>query len=443
MEFSMLSNQFPKKIAILGAAGKMGSGITLLAALDLAERVFETSSEFYLYALDVSEESLSGLKKYIETQAGKRGEKNLDALKDRYSGEDFSADEEIISKYTEDVLSNLVTTTNINDLNNVELIFEAVNENMELKTKLIRAISENCDTPPYVFTNTSSIPIRELEESTGLDGRVLGFHFYNPPAVQKLVELITTDTTSDEIIEYANLLAKRMRKIIVPSNDIAGFIGNGHFMRDLLYAFKELKRLQEGLSFAESVYLIDFVTKRLLVRPMGIFQLADYVGLDVCKNILSVMDSRILDEVLKDETLLNLFDNNVLGGQNSDGSQKNGIFKYEKNRISEVFDLNSKNYVAINLVETEVMARLGKLPSSIPAWKDTIRSEDKNTILSEYFDKLNGIDSFGAKFSIDYLKKSKEIGEYLVNSGVTDSPENVNNVLLLGFYHAYGAINNY
>lgn len=99
--------------------------------------------------------------------------------------------------------------------------------------------------------------------------------------------------------------------------------------------------------------------------------------------------------------------------------------------------------MAINLVETEVMARLGKLPSSIPAWKDTIRSEDKNTILSEYFDKLNGIDSFGAKFSIDYLKKSKEIGEYLVNSGVTDSPENVNNVLLLGFYHAYGAINNY
>ncbi|MBU1098807.1 MAG: 3-hydroxyacyl-CoA dehydrogenase family protein [Bacteroidetes bacterium] len=440
----MLSNQFPKKIAVLGSAGKMGSGITLLAALDLADRIADSAqTDLKLYALDVSEESLDGLKKYVAAQSRKLGEKRLEVLRTRYHENIQLSDEELIEKYVQDVLSNLVTTTSIEDLKNVELIFEAVNENMDLKTRLIKTISGNCEAPPFIFTNTSSIPIKELEESTGLSGRVLGFHFYNPPAIQKLVELITTDSTSNEIIEYANTLAKRMRKIIVPSNDIAGFIGNGHFMRDLLYAFKELKKLQGGLSFAEGVYLIDFVTKRLLVRPMGIFQLADYVGLDVCKNILSVMDSRIHGEVLSDDLIVELFGKGVVGGQNSDGSQKKGIFNYEKNKISEVFEISSGDYVPISKIEGQVLSRLGTLPTIIPEWKDTIRSEEKERILSEYFTEMANLDSFGARFTMDYLRKSKDIGENLVSSGVTNYSENVNNVLLLGFYHAYGAINNY
>jgi len=104
-----------------------------------------------------------------------------------------------------------------------------------------------------------------------------------------LVELIPAKTTKQELVDFAMQYAKNLRKTIVPSNDVAGFIGNGHFMRDALFAFSEVERLSKEMDFVEAVYMINKVSQEYLIRPMGIFQLLDYVGLDVCQYIMSVI----------------------------------------------------------------------------------------------------------------------------------------------------------
>jgi len=116
-------------------------------------------------------------------------------------------------------------------------------------------INQNNPNKPWFLTNTSSIPIGYLDKEAKLDGRVLGVHFYNPPAVQKLVEVIKTDNTDPELPEFATMFIKSLRKIEVPSYDFAGFIGNGHFMRDALYGMSEATKLTAQMSFVEAVYV--------------------------------------------------------------------------------------------------------------------------------------------------------------------------------------------
>ena len=167
------------------------------------------------------------------------------------------------------------------------MIFDAVPEDLDLKLRLLKKTAGKNRTRPWLFTNTSSIPIDELDAKAGLGGRIMGVHFYNPPAVQKLVELIRAKTTKGEVAEFAELFAKNLRKTVVRSRDRAGFIGNGHFMRDLLHAIGEAERLAGTMPLAEAIYTVNRVSQDFLVRPMGIFQLIDYVGLDVCQRILS------------------------------------------------------------------------------------------------------------------------------------------------------------
>ena len=92
------------------------------------------------------------------------------------------------------------------------LIFEAIKEDPDLKAKIFSQINQNNKLQPWFFTNTSSIPISELDKKAGLNGRVLGVHFYNPPAVQKLVEIIKADSTLAELHDFAVLFSKNLRK---------------------------------------------------------------------------------------------------------------------------------------------------------------------------------------------------------------------------------------
>ena len=438
--------KFPNKIAVLGSAGKMGSGITLLTALEVT-RIRLTKPQYSnarLYALDISESALQGLKNYILTQVRKRGEKKPELLRSLYQDNSDFSDEQLVKNHFNDVLESIVMVSDISELKNIELIFEAVNENPELKAKLINEIKKNSSETLMVFSNTSSIPIKEIEKSTGLNGRVIGFHFYNPPAVQKLIELISTESTESAIVEFAQTFAKNLKKIVVPSNDIPGFIGNGHFMRDMLFGFTLLKELKESYKFHEAVYAVNYITQNLLVRPMGIFQLVDYVGLDVCKNILNVMNSRINEEDLQSNILDGLFEQGINGGQNSDGSQKQGIFQYEKGKIKNVYNMDDRKYYPAEDMDNVISELLPGLDEqSIPLWKELVSDDNKDEKLKDYFKHLFDRNTKGAKLAFRYLCNSKKIGESLVQTGVTDSEENVNKVLLLGFYHAYGPINNY
>jgi 3-hydroxyacyl-CoA dehydrogenase len=436
-----------QKVSVLGAAGKMGSGILLLTAVEMAALSMKPENKgktFVLNAIDLSEEGLSGLMKYMRAQVRKLAEKKMIWLRQAYAHrKDLIENGEIIDEYIFDVMNIVRPVTTMESANSSNLIFEAIAENQALKVKIFQQIDENNPNKPWFFTNTSSIPISVLNKEAGLGGRILGFHFYNPPAVQRLVELITIKENGADMTEFALSYAKNLKKVVVSSNDFAGFIGNGHFMRDSLHGIAEAEKLMKDYSFAESVYMVNKVSQDFLVRPMGIFQLIDYVGIDVVRFIMAVMNPYQENENLQSDLLDKLFDMGVKGGQNSDGSQKDGFLKYEKGRPAGIYDPNKKDYVAIADFSEKCDALLGAMAGTYKPWKAVNFSKTKDEMLKEYFAELNGMSTMGAKLAKVYNKRSNEIGKQLVNTGVAHNDDDVNTVMLTGFFHAYGPINNY
>jgi len=434
-------------MAVLGAAGKMGSGITLLAAQEMALQAMKPENagkEFRLTAIDISDEALQGLKKYVHKQSAKKAARKPDAFRRLDISWQALDDEALAGAYADRVLSVLHPSTQIADAAGSGLVFEAVSESPELKIKLFRAIEEASGKKDiWYFTNTSSVPIHRMDEAVGLDGRILGFHFYNPPAVQKLVELILTDRTLPELRETALEMARNMGKIIVPANDKAGFIGNGHFMRDALHGISVAEKLAADMPLHEAIYMVNTVSSKFLVRPMGIFQLIDYVGIDVVRYILSVMDPYNPGENLHSKLLDELFDKGVKGGQHPDGSQKDGFLKYEEGRPMAIFSPSLDDYVAISEYRAACDTHLGPVPGSMPKWKEVVGDPDKEEKLRAYFSDLASMDTLGARLAGEYLQRSREIGQQLVRDHIAHMEKDVNTVLLTGFFHAYGPINDY
>ncbi len=435
-----------QNVSVLGAAGKMGSGILLLTALEMADLSLKPEGKgkkFVINAIDVSDEALKGLMKYLRTQVLKAAEKKIVALRSMYKEHPaLIENSEIIDQYVTDVISLVMPSTRLEAALDSLLIFEAIKEDPEMKVKIFSYLRENNTHEPWFFTNTSSIPIGELDEKAKLGGRIIGFHFYNPPAVQKLVEVIPSKNTLKEVHEFALAYAKNLRKVVVPSNDVAGFIGNGHFMRDILYATREVEKLQKEFGFVEAVYAMNRISQDYLIRPMGIFQLIDYVGVDVCSYILSVMQSYMKAEDLHCPILDQMLALNIRGGQYSDGSQKDGILKYEKGKVTGVFDPEKKGYRMVEEFKAKVDERLGPIPSAQP-WKSVVNNPGKEDILKTYFNEIKKAKSPGAELTKAYALKSKEIGMHLVNSKVAYNEKDVNTVLLTGFFHAYGPVNDY
>ncbi len=438
-----------QNVSVLGAAGKMGSGILLLTAVEMADLSLKPENKdksFVLNAIDIDPAGLAGLMKYLREQVRKVAEKKTVWLRKAYADrDDLVENYDIIDEYIFDVLNVVRPGTAMEVAYQSNLIFEAVSENRSLKVKLLSQIDKNNANKPWYFTNTSSVPINLIESEAGLDGRVLGFHFYNPPAVQRLVELITTEKTSEEAIAFAQEYAKNLKKIIVPSNDHAGFIGNGHFMRDALHGLKEAEALaaEKDIPLYKAVYIINSVTQDYLVRPMGIFQLIDYVGIDVVQFILNVMNPFNPDEELQHDLLDKMMEQGVKGGQYSSGAQKDGFLKYKSGKIVGVWDIHKQHYVDLEQFKDECDEMMGELPKSHVVWRNIIRNKNKEELLQQFFNDLKSSDALGAVLAVKYGKRSKEIGEKLVSDKVADKIDHVNTVMLTGFYHAYGPVNNF
>jgi 3-hydroxyacyl-CoA dehydrogenase len=436
-----------QKVSVLGAAGKMGSGILLLTALEMAEQMMKPGNEsvsFVLNAIDTSEEGLKGLLKYIRSQVLKAAEKKVVQIRGYYAGKpDLIENSEVIDAFVLEVMSLVKTSTRLESAYDSHLIFEAVSENQALKEKIFRQINENNSNQPWFFTNTSSVPIGELNKNAGLQGRLLGFHFYNPPAIQKLVELITIAENPGDMKEFALTYAKNLRKTIVPSSDIAGFIGNGHFMRDALYGIREAEKLSKEMPFHEAVYVIDRISRDFLMRPMGIFQLIDYVGLDVVQFILRVMQPHMIGEQLHSELLDELVMKGIKGGQFSDGSQKDGFFRYVKGKPAEVLVKETLQYTDFKEFSAQRDLWIGQIPDGIIPWKNLVKINDKSEVLTACFKALRSANTPGAALALSYAKMSRQIALNLVSTGVAHNETDVNTVLLTGFFHAYGPINDF
>ncbi|MBU0473614.1 MAG: 3-hydroxyacyl-CoA dehydrogenase family protein [Bacteroidetes bacterium] len=434
-------------VSVLGAAGKMGSGILLLTAVEMADLSFKKDNgnlTFILNAIDISDKALAGLLEYVRVQSRKIAEKKINFLREIYAdNHTLIYNNEIIDDYIHRVLAIIRPSTLIESTYNSNVIFEAVNENPNLKIKLIKQIDENSNTNPWFFTNTSSVPISYLNEKGDLDGRIIGFHFYNPPAVQKLVELINGEDTVSDLNTFALEYAKKLRKVIIHSNDIAGFIGNGHFMRDALLGIRFLNELKSDYGFPEALYVVNKVSQDFMIRPMGIFQLVDYVGIDVCMYIMEVMNPYFNEENIHSDLLDQLFERGVKGGQNSDGSQKDGFMKYNKGRIIGIFDYYNNTYVDYDAVSKKMDLVIGKLPNNHIIWKEIIKVKDRDDLLKTYFENLSLDRTLGSIIAKKYMKGTREIGLKLVEQKVAKTERDVNDVMLTGFFHSYGPINNF
>ena len=164
-----------------------------------------------------------------------------------------------------------------------DLVVEAATENKDLKFKIFKSIDAVAKDSCILASNTSSISITELASQTSRPDKVIGMHFMNPVPVMKLVEVIngysTSKDTTDAIIE----LSKNIGKVPAMANDYPGFIANRILMPMINEA---IWTLHEGVGGVEE---IDTVMKLGMAHPMGPLQLADFIGLDVCLAILSVL----------------------------------------------------------------------------------------------------------------------------------------------------------
>lgn len=190
---------------------------------------------------------------------------------------------------TEDIksatLSNITTTTDLKTgVANAELVVEAASENVEIKLSLFRQLDEFCQAGTILASNTSSISITKIAAVTKRPTHVIGMHFMNPVPVMKLVEVIRGYDTSDEVCTTIMEMSKKLSKVPVEVNDYPGFVANKILMPMINEA---IITLQEGVAGVEE---IDTVMKLGMAHPMGPLQLADFIGLDVCLNILRVLE---------------------------------------------------------------------------------------------------------------------------------------------------------
>jgi len=176
---------------------------------------------------------------------------------------------------------------------------------------------------------------------------------------------------------------------------------------------------------------------------MGIFQLVDYVGIDVCKYIMEVMNPYFNDEDIHSELIDQLFERKVLGGQNHDGSQKDGFFKYERGKIVSAYDYYNSEYVDISDIAEKMVSVIGAYPDGFIPWKEIIKIRKREELLKKYFNSLNSLNTKGAEIAKKYLKGTRDVGLKLVEQKVAKSEKDVNDVMLTGFFHSYGPINEF
>lgn len=245
-----------KHVAVIGA-GTMGNGIAHTFA----------QSGFKVNLIDISDASL---KRGMDTIA-----KNLDRM---------VAKEKITEADKAETLANITTFTTTEDgVKNVGLVVEAATENVNLKLKIFKQLSDVCPEDTILATNTSSISITQIAAVTNRPDKVIGMHFMNPVPIMKLVEIIRGYNTTDEVTNTIMELSKTLGKVPVEVNDYPGFVAN----RILMPMINEsIETLYNGVA---GVTEIDTVMKLGMAHPMGPLQLADFIGLDVCLSILEVM----------------------------------------------------------------------------------------------------------------------------------------------------------
>ncbi len=212
-------------------------------------------------------------------------------------------------------LNNLSTATDLQaGVKNADLVVEAATENIELKLNIFKQIDAHAPADCILATNTSSISITKIASATKRPQSVIGMHFMNPVPVMKLVEIINGYATTNAVTETIVALSKQLGKVPCVVNDYPGFIANRILMPMINEA---ILSLQENVA---GVQEIDTVMKLGMAHPMGPLQLADFIGLDVCLNILNVLKDGYGNPKYAPSTLLvNMVTAGKLGVKSGEG----------------------------------------------------------------------------------------------------------------------------
>ena len=195
-------------------------------------------------------------------------------------------------------MARIAGSTDIELLEGADFVIEAASENMGTKKELFRQLDEMCRPEVILATNTSSLSVTEIASVTKRDDKVIGMHFFNPAPVMKLVEMIPGYNTSQETIDFAVDMAKKLQKKPIIVTEAPGFVVN----RMLVPMINEaVLVLEEGLAKAED---IDEAMKLGANHPMGPLALADLVGLDICLSIMDVLYEEFRESKYRASTLL-------------------------------------------------------------------------------------------------------------------------------------------
>ena len=252
----MLTNMDIQQIAVIGA-GTMGNGIAHVCI----------QHGFQVTLVDISIAALEKAQQQIEKNMERQEKKGV-----------------LSSEQRATALQRLTLSTHLEEaVANCQLVIEAATENPTIKRQLFENIDKAAPADCILATNTSSISITSLAAATKRPGKVIGMHFMNPVPVMKLVEVINAYQTEATVTQSIVELSKQLEKIPCVANDYPGFIANRILMPMLNEA---IYCLQEGVGTVDS---IDNIMKLGMGHPMGPLQLADFIGLDVCKSILDVM----------------------------------------------------------------------------------------------------------------------------------------------------------
>lgn len=259
-----------KRVGVIGA-GTMGSGIAQVVA----------SSGRDVVLIDVSDSAL---------------DRGINAIKGSLSR--LVKKGEIKVEDSDSILSRIHTTTRFEDIGDVDLVIEAVFENMNVKKETFKRLDASTRPDVILATNTSSLPIVEIAIGTKRPDKVVGMHFFNPVPVMKLVEVIKSLTTSDETFEFAYDFSRSLGKDPVKTKDVPGFIVNRILMPMLNEA---VFALQDGLGSAED---IDKAMKLGTNQPIGPLALIDLIGLDVTLDVIDVLYREFQDPKFRAAPLL-------------------------------------------------------------------------------------------------------------------------------------------